>query len=419
MYTKLLLLIFLIFLSGAFSGSEIALTSLSAAKVRAINKGNKFASKAIVKLKSKPQRLLITILICNNLANILVTVIATIWATEVFGNKAVGIVTGLLTFIILIFGEITPKTLAQKYSEKVSRLVAYPLLFLTEILYPVIWIFEKFTQSLINKLKIHQPLHSVSEDELLAMVDIGTKEGVIEEQEQELIENVLEFSDTTADEIMTIKKDIIALNLNTKLSDAVHFFLLHSYSRIPIYKDNLNNIAGVLTVHDILRFLHEPDKNKTLGDFKLKPTIITPKTKAISKLFHEFQIRRQHMAIVVDEHGDTVGLLTLEDILEEIVGKITDEHEIQEKKIWQIEKNEFEAEGEVSIEEINESLGLKLNFPEHGTISLLILEKLRRFPKTGEKIVFENLIFQVKKMSHKKIEKVGITRLPEPEAIDS
>jgi CBS domain containing-hemolysin-like protein len=419
-YTKLLLLILLILLSGAFSGAEIALTALSPAKVRAISKDKKFGSRAIAKLKSKPQRLLITILIGNNLVNILATVIATVWAVDVFGNTAIGIVTGLLTLFILVFGEITPKTFAQKYSEKFARMFAHPLLFLTKILFPIIWIFEKFTQGLLSSLKLHQPLHSVSEDELLALVDIGTKEGVIEEQEQELIENVLEFSDTTVDEVMTVKKDMDILRVDTTVHDAVHFFLEHSHSRIPVYKDSMHNIVGIVTVHDILQFLHEPESiNKTLSDFKLKHPIVTPKTKSISNLFHEFQRRRQHLAVIVDERGETVGLVTMEDILEEIVGDIVDEQDREEKMITQIGKNEWEAHGEADVEELNEALDLELDFPEHETVSLLILEQLHRFPKLGEKIVFENLIFQVKEMGKKKIERVVITKLQEPESTDN
>ena len=414
MTSQLLLLIFLIILSGAFSGAEIALTTLSPAKVRAIGKDGKFASKAIRKLKSKPQRLLITILIGNNLVNVLATVIATIWGMEVFGSTAIGIVTGVLTFVILVFGEITPKTFAQKYSERSARLLAYPLLWLTKILFPVIWILEKFTDGLISGLKLRESLHSVSEDELLALVDIGTKEGVIEEQEQEMIENVLEFTDTTVEEVMTFKKDMEMLRVNTSIRDSVDFFLNHSHSRIPVYKDTIHNIVGIVTVHDILRFLHAPNKDKTLEEFKLKAPIVVPKTKSISKLFHEFQRRRQHLAIVVDEHGETAGLVTMEDILEEIVGDIVDEQDREERLIRSIGKNEWEANGEADIEELNEALDVELNYPEHQTISLLILEELHRFPKLGEKIIFENLIFQVKEMGKKKIETVQITRLPEP-----
>lgn len=411
MYSQLALLVFLILLSGAFSGAEIALTTLTQAKVKAVGKDGKFASKAIVKLKNKPQRLLITILIGNNLVNILASVIATIWAVEMFGNKAIGIVTGVLTLLILIFGEISPKTIAQKYSIKFARLVAYPLLWLTKILLPVIWLFERFTNSLISGLKLGRPLHSVSEEELLALVDIGAKEGVIEEQEQELIENVLEFSDTTVDEVMTVKKNMEMLKVSTLIQDAVQYFLSHSHSRIPIYKENIHNMIGIVTVHDILRILHDPKKYKTLEDVKFNHPITVPKTKSISKLFHEFQRRRQHIAIVVDEHGQTVGLVTMEDILEEIVGDIVDEQDREQRMILQIGRNEWEASGETSIEDINDVLDVELDYPEHQSVSLLILEHLHRFPKLGEKLNYQDVIIQVKEMSKKKIEKVHITKL--------
>jgi len=413
--SQLLLLAFLIFLSATFSGSEIALTALSAAKVKAIGKDNKFASTAIVALKSNPTRLLITILIGNNLVNIFATALVTAWAIKEYGNNAIGIVTGVLTFIILVFGEITPKTLAQKYSVKFARIISYPLLWLTRILLPIIWIFEKFTNSLIDGLHLRKPLYSVSEDELLAMVDIGTKEGVLQEQEQELIENILEFSDTTTDEVMTNKKDMETMKSDTKISDAVHFFLSHSHSRIPVYNKSIHNMIGIITVHDILKLLHEPEKYSTIGDMKMKAPIVIPKTKQISKLFHEFQKRRQHLAIVVDEHGETVGLITMEDILEEIVGDIVDEQDIDEKMVRAIGKNQWEASGDADIEEINDAMDLKLSYPEHQKISLLILEELKRFPKLGEKIVYENLIIQVKDMTKKKIESVILTKLPDPE----
>ena len=182
MSSDLVLLIFLIILSGVFSGAEIALTTLSPAKVRAIKDDGKFASKAIVKLKKKPQNLLVTILIGNNVVNILTTVIATLWGVRVFGSNEVGIITGVLTFIILVFGEITPKTLAQKFAEPFSRILAYPLLWLTRLLWPIVWIFEKYISGLMKALKLEKSFHSLSEEELLAMVDISTEEGVIEER---------------------------------------------------------------------------------------------------------------------------------------------------------------------------------------------------------------------------------------------
>jgi CBS domain containing-hemolysin-like protein len=409
MDAHLLLLIILIIVSAIFSGTEIAFTALSAAKVYTFKNDNRFASKAIYRLKTHSESLLITILLGNNLANILATVTATIWGIRVFGSAAIGIISGALTFVILIFGEITPKTLAQKYAEQFSRLTAYPLLWLTFILYPILWLLEKFIYGLMKLFKAKNPIRSMSEEELLALVDIGTKEGVIEEHEQEFISNVLEFTDTKVEEIMTLKKDIESLEINTTIKDAVNFFIEHTHTRLPVYKTNINNIVGIITVHDILRLIY--DKTKTinsLAELHFNPVVVVPKTKKISKLFKEFQIRRQHLAIVVDEHGHTLGLVTLEDILEEIVGDIVDEQDREIKKVYKIGKDTWEAFGEATIEQINTVLQTKLNYPEHQTISLLILEQLHRFPKQGEKIVYENLIIQIKEMTKKKIEKVLI-----------
>ncbi len=412
MDSDLVLLLILIIISGAFSGAEIALTSLSPAKTKTLKNDHRVGAKAVYRLKQNPESLLITILIGNNLVNILATVIATIWGIRVFGNNALGIVTGGLTFVILIFGEIAPKTYAQKHALGFARMMANPLLWLTYILYPIIWLLEKLIKGLMWLLKAQSPIRTMSEEELLAMVDIGTKEGVIEEHEQELIENVLEFTDTKVEEVMTIKGDIEALNINTSIRDAGYFFTTHSHSRIPVFKENLDNVIGILTVHDILKITHtEKHPIEQLVDFKYTHPIVVPKTKSIAKLFREFQKRRQHIAIVVDERGHTVGLVTMEDILEEIVGDIVDESDREEGHITAIGKNEWLATGDATIEEVNEAVGIELDYPEHQTVSLLILEKLEGFPNLGEKIEYESLEFQVKKMSKKKIEEVLITKL--------
>lgn len=408
-----MLLLILIILSGAFSGAEISLTSLSPAKVKTLKDDKRFGSKAVFKLRKNPEKMLITILIGNNLVNILATVVATIWGIQVFGSNAVGIVTGVLTFIILVFGEITPKTIAQKYAGSFSRLIAYPLLGLKFILSPVIWLLHKLIHGLMRALNVKNPMRTMSEEELLAMVDIGTKEGVIEEHEQEFIENVLEFTDTAAEEVMTLEKDMEVMEASATIREAAHYFVEHSHSRIPVYKGNINNIIGIVTVHDILRLIHDTKGTKTLEDLHYQKVIIAPKTKSISKLFREFQKRRKHIAIIVDEHGETVGLVTLEDILEEIVGDIADEQDLEEKSVHSIGKNEWEVDGNATIEEINEALKIELDYPEHQTISLLILEKLHGFPNEGEKLTFQNLAIQVKEMGKNKIEKVLISKTSE------
>ena len=403
-----MLLIVLILLSGVFSGAEIALTSLSPAKVRMMKEDGKITSKAIVKLKNSPQKLLIAILIGNNLVNILATVIATVWGMKFFGSNAIGYVTGILTFVVLVFGEIVPKTFAQKYSKSFSKFIALPLLWLTYLLFPVIWIFEKFIHLLMFLLKAQNPILSTSEEELLAMVDIGTEEGVFEEEEQELIENLLEFGDTSVEEIMTVEKDMEILPVETSIKEAAKFFIEHTHSRIPVYKGDIDNIVGTINVHDILKLLHENNEIKTLADINHPNFITVPKTKSIKELFNEFNVRRKHIAIVVDELGQTIGLVTLEDILEEIVGDITDEQDLEEKTVRKLDNTTWEADGDATIEEINEELDIELDYPEHQTISLLILEKLKRFPTQGEKINYENLELQVNEMGKNIIEKVVI-----------
>lgn len=412
MDTDLILLVLLIVVSGAFSGAEIALTSLSPAKVKTLKEDNRFGAKAVYKLKQSPESLLITILIGNNLVNIMATVVATFWGIRVFGDNALGIITGALTLAILIFGEIAPKTYAQKHAMGFARVMAKPLLFLTYFLYPFIWLLEKFIQALMRLMNAESPIKTMSEAEILAMVDIGTKEGVIEEHEQELIENVLEFTDTTVEEIMTIKSNIDSLSIDTTVKDAAHFFTTHSHSRIPVFKGNLDNVVGILTVHDILKITHNEDMpTKELDHIKYIHPIVVPKTKSISKLFREFQKRRQHIAIVVDERGHTIGLVTMEDILEEIVGDIVDESDREESNVTAIGKNEWTATGDATIEEINDALGIELDYPEHQTVSLLILEKLQGFPRLGERIEYDIIELQVKKMGRKKIEEILITKL--------
>lgn len=415
MNNQLVLLLLLIILSGAFSGSEIALTTLSEAKVRAIQHDKKFASKAIVKLKKHPHKLLITILIGNNLVNIYASVLATLMAADLFGSNTVGIVTGILTVLILVFGEIVPKTFAQKFALPFARIMAHPLTAMTWVLTPVIWILEGLIHVLMKTLGLNHALKSVSEEELLAMVDIGAREGVIEEEEQELIENVLEFSETTAQEVMTTKKNMEVMDVATPIREAVTFFTTHSHSRFPVFKKNINNIVGIVTVHDILQFLHNPERYKTLNDCEFSHPIVVPKTKSISKLFHEFQRRRQHMAIVVDEHGETVGIVTMEDILEEIVGDIADEQDREEKTIRSIGKNEWEVRGDTSIEDLSDALGVEIDFPAHESVSLLILEELHRFPKQGEKLEYHQLSIRVEEMTKKKIEWVKITLMSKSE----
>lgn len=409
METYIVVLILLVIIAALFSGAEIAFTSLSPAKTKTLEDAAHLGYRLVYKLKQQPENLLITILIGNNLSSILAAALATYWTSKVFGGHAIGLVSGVLTFVILIFGEIVPKTLAQKYAMPFSFIMAFPLFCLVYLLRPILWLIRKFITGLMILFNAKNPIKTMSEDELLALVDIGTKEGVIEEQEQELIENVMDFTEKRVDEVMTLKKDIEALVSNTTIHDAAKFLVLHTHSRIPVYEDSLNNIIGIFTVHDILRLSHNPGDKVYLKDLHYKPLIVVPCTQLIKTLFSQFQKQHQHLAIVINEHGETIGLVTLEDILEEIVGEIVDEQDLETQQIIKTGGNQWTVLGDTTIEEINDGLALELTFPEHQTIGLLILEQLKALPYQGQKIQYENLSITVKKISNNKIDQVIIS----------
>jgi len=405
-------LIFLIFLSAVFSGGEVAFISISAAKIRNLLETKKKSAKIVHLLKKNPQRLLITILIGNNLVNIGATVIATAMTIKAFGNDFLGIVTGLLTFCILIFGEIIPKTFAQKYSIAICKMLAYPFLLLEWILFPLI-IFLEIIIKLFLKIGGNEKIKSVTEEELLAMVSIGKEEGTIEKHEQEIIANILEFSDTQAEEVMTPRVDIKALSKDTTIEKAIKIFIKNNHTRIPVYNKNIDNIIGILTLQNAVKYYESRNKNIQIGNLELLEPIIIPHSKAIKNLFNEFKKRRIHMAIVVDEFGGVIGLVTMEDLLEEIVGEIEDEGDKIQHTIKKIDQKTFIVDGNTPLEVLMEALKVKFNkkYPEHKPISYVILEVLERFPKANEKINIPKMILTVEKMGKKRIEKVRITKI--------
>lgn len=408
----LLILIFtLILLSGVFSGAELALFSLSPAKIRSLIENKKKGAKAVQKLRDNPHDLLITILIGNNLVNILASVLSTVWASRTFGLNALAYVTGGITFLVLVFGEIVPKTFAQKYAELFSRIIAPFILFLGLVLKPLIILFTLITKGIMKIFGVDDsPLKSFTEEELLAMVDIGTEEGELDLDEKELIENVLDFSETTAEEVMTPRPQMDALDEDSTLEEAIKYVSEHSHSRIPVYRETIDNIVGILSVRQILDFWDKKSENTQLKDLNLGEPFIVPKSKLISNLFKDFKIKRTHLAIIVDEHGGVAGLVSLEDILEEIVGDIVDESDIEEVLIKKTGTHTWILSGDAIIEDINKEIGLELNAPEHKNISYLILEENKHIPKPGDIIHLKEVELLVEKISDNKIEIVRLLK---------
>lgn len=410
MTAQIIILLALLVLSGFFSGSETAIIATSEAKVRNLVDQKKRGAKVLKMLKEDPHRLLITILIGNNLVNIGASVLATVIFTKLLGDSGLGIATGVMTFLVLVFGEITPKSFATKYSAQMSLMVARPLYILQIIFSPIIWILDKIVKVLIKWMGSDVREEQISEEEIKAFIDMGAEKGSIEKRERELLKNVLQFNDIEVEEVMTPRVSIETLPIESTLQEAIDFAIQKSHSRIPVYKDTIDNIVGIITIKDILMLSEKYNDNKKLENLELKKPLIVPVSKKIDVLFREFQKARTHLAIVIDEYGGTAGLVTLEDLLEEIVGEIIDESDIEEMPISAVSDYEIEAHGVTKLEDINDYLGIKLHGNEKEPISALILDKLHRFPREGEIVKFPHAKVKVLKMHDNQIMRVAVIK---------
>jgi len=384
----------LFMLSAFFSGTELALMSLAEHKIDALLKEKKFGSKSLKKIKSNNDRLLITILIWNNLVNTYTAALATSIAISLANKawipqaQAIWIATWVVTFLLLMFWEILPKSIAIKNATKIALAVAPIYNFLMIILYPII-IFLEFLIKLFSKNK---HIETITEEEIESFVDMWKQTGALEDHEHEKIKNILDFSDTDAEEIMTPRIKIEALEANTTVKEAFDFFTKHTHSRIPIYNWTIDKITHFMTIRDILN----QDENKKLSELKLSEVLRVPLNQPIDSILETFQKSRKHLAIVMDEYGWVAWLITLEDIIEEIFWEIRDETDKEVDEIKEIWNDSLIVKSDVLFEEVLEKLWLEysdiwLSEEEFSweTLSYIITEKLERFPKSWERIVFE------------------------------
>jgi putative hemolysin len=409
MSSEILFLASLVLLSGIFSGSETALVSLSPSKVDELVSKKVRNAKLLKKMKNNPHRLLITVLIGNNIVNIFSAAYAAVVFTEYFGSSGVGIATGVMTFFILIFGEITPKSFCVQHAVGVSLYMAKLIYFLQLFLFPLVWSFEKIVFC-VNRVFGAGNTTTVTEGELVAMLKIGAQEGSIEKQEKELIENVLEFNDIEAEEVMTPRVAIDAMDEEMTIEQAIDFVIHHSHTRIPIYCETIDNIVSIISIKKLLKFSQELKPSTKLKQLQLTSPLEIPFSKKINKLFREMQRKHVHIAIVIDEHGGTSGLVTMEDLLEEIVGEIVDEHDIDETPIEIIDSRTIITTGKTLVEDVNDFFRMKFSANERDTINTLVTEHLHRFPQEGETIEFPRGKIQVLEMGKNVIRKVKITK---------
>ena len=404
----ILLLFLLLLLSTFFSGSEAALMSLNSLRILFLSHQSNRKAQVINQLLQKKKNLISTILIGNNFVNIAASSVATALAISFWGKHGILYATFILTIIILIFCELIPKIYSSKFPEKISFLVAKPLLGFTYIFLPIInitnFITDLFFKFLLAKETPKKPL--ISEEELQAFITIGEKEGVVEKEERKMLLNVFELANTWVKEIMVPRTEIICFEENTSFDQMIHSILLSGRSRFPIYRKSIDNIIGTVHSRDLLSLKDKPE-HFCLSKI-LNPPFFIPETKKVLSLLADFKKRKTHIALVIDEYGGIEGLVTLEDVLEEIVGDIFDEYDLEEKWLEYLPDGKIMADGDVSIREINELLHINIPHDEFQTLSGLIMNQLGYIPTRGESISYEEYIFSVSSIQGQKIDKIEI-----------
>ena len=399
------LLVLLVF-SGIFSGSETALVTLSMARVEALVKEGRAGAKALYQLKQDPSRMLTTILIGNNLVNIAASALATVIATREFGSAGPGIAVGVLTLFVLVFGEITPKSLATRYSERTSLFIAYPLLVFMRLIYPLVWFFGHFTHW-VYRLTGGTSDPTVTESELIGMLGYGVQEGAIQQSEKKIIERVFAFNDLKVRDVMTPKGKIFSLDKTLTVAKALPLVLQERYSRIPLFEGQKDNFSKVLYMRDLLRASADGQMEQRLGDIAHDPLFVS-QYQAIDDLFATLRRRNQLFAIVVDEHGDVRGIATLEDLLEELVGEIYDESDIRPREVDTVSGNEIVVAGSTELRVVEEFFGLELPGKPTDTVSLWILNHTEYIPRENEAFTIDNLEVNIVKASDRSIDQVNI-----------
>ena len=382
---EFLLFIICVLLTAFFSSAEVALISITRAKVRTLVNEGLPGSEAVAALKESPEHLLITILIGNTIVTTAAATIATAVAIQVFGDIGVGIATVLVIIILLVFGEIGPKIYAARASESYALRIAPVILFCSRIFTPVIWLVERVSPTFGIGKEISEP--AVTEEEIKEWIDVGKEEGTLEQGEQDMLYSVLEFADTTAREIMTPRVDVIAMEDTVSFEEAIRIFNETGFSRIPVYHDQIDNITGILNVKDVFSAMVSHRKDSTIKEVMYDPMFV-PETKKIDDLLKELQVHRVQMAIVLDEYSSFVGIVTVEDILEEIVGDIMDEYDKEEPDIQTISEGVFVIDAQMWVDDVNERLAIDLPVAEsYETIGGLIIDRLGHIPMhPGEKV---------------------------------
>ena len=368
-------------------------------------------------LLEKPRELLITIYIGNEFVNIAVSVVVTSIAINIFGSLGVGVAIGIGTLLLLVFGDIIPKSISIKFAQPYALFSAYPLKAFAKLVQPAQKLFSVWTERIICSMGVlpHGLKESpITDEEFRAMVEVGEGEGVIDSDEKELIQNVIEFGETTVEEVMTPKIDMFTVNIEDSLDDILPRIIENFYSRVPVYGLEEEDILGILFTKDLTRLKHLPREKVSLKSI-LHPSISVPQSKKIKEMLEEFRKLKKHMAIVLDEYGSVCGLVTLEDIIEELVGEIDSEMRQEELPLKKVNDNHYRIEGAYSLAEFNESFQSTLPENEYDTVGGYVFGLFGRIPRSGESTTIDRFKFRVEKMKGSRILSLFLTLMtPHP-----
>ena len=416
---QLVILILLILLSAFFSSAETALTTVNKLRVQTLIEQENKTAKTLSKVIEDSGKLLSTILIGNNIVNMSASSLTTVMVTNLFGNTAVGIGTGVITLLILIFGEITPKTLAATHAEPIALAYARIIYGLMKIMTPIIFVVSNLANGVMFLLRIdpNAKNNTLTEHELRTIVNVSQENGVIENEEKQMIYNVFDFGDSVAKDVMVPRIDMTFVDVESTYEELIEIFKVHKHTRFPVYEDNTDNIIGIINVKDLI--LLSPGEDFSIRNI-LRSPYFTYEYKTTASLMVDMREASVNLAIVLDEYGATAGLITLENLLEEIVGEIRDEYdEDEEEDIKEIlPGKEYQVLGSAKLNDINEQLNLKLDSEDYDSIGGYIIEQLDKLPVQGQSVTLPSgLRLVVEKTSKNRVELVHLY-LPEPEELD-
>jgi CBS domain containing-hemolysin-like protein len=411
-----LAIVVLIGLSAFFSSSEIAMFSLPQHRVDSLVDEGVRGAKTIRSLKQNPHRLLVTILVGNNIVNVAMTSIATaLFAIYLSRGQSVLATTFGITTLVLIFGESAPKSYAVENTESWALRIARPLKFSEYALYPLVVVFDRLTKGINRLIGGEAPIEStyVTRDEIQDIIETGEQEGVIEEEEREMLDRIFRFNNTIAKEVMTPRLDVTAVAKQASVEEAIQKCVHADHERVPVYDGNLDNIVGIIAVRDLVRELHYSEGDPSL-ERVVKPTLHVPESKNADELLEEMQDNRLQMVIVIDEFGTTEGIITLEDMVEEIVGDILEGDEPE--PIEFLDENVAFVQGEVNIDEVNEMLGIDLpEGEEFETLAGFVFNRAGRLVEEGEEIEFDGVRIRIERVDNTRIIKARVTVLQKPD----